>query len=54
MSSLSNSANAANIPKTNLPLGVVVSILAPYDFKAANQNRSNFDMEQILRFEVRR
>ena len=31
-----------------------VNFYGEYDFKAANQNRSNFDMEQILRFEVRR
>jgi TnpA family transposase len=31
-----------------------VNFYGEYDFEAANQNNSNFDMEQILRFEVRR
>lgn len=31
-----------------------VNFYGEYNFEAANQNSSNFDMEQILRFEVRR
>jgi hypothetical protein len=36
MSSLTNPANAANMPKTNLPFGVVVSIFSPCPVNTLN------------------